>query len=399
LLKVVDKITEMLDQGGAVDMVYLDFAKAFDTVPHKRLIMKLEGYGVTGNLLEWIREFLEGRKQRVVVDGVFSGWANVLSGVPQGSVLGPILFVCYINDLPQEITSFLYMYADDTKLFRESSTDVSRAELQKDLGVLNEWTEKWQLRFNVGKCKVMYFGGPRNVKTEYRMEQSNRNTTTLQETVVEKDLGIWMTNDLKPHNHVAHAVSRANQILGLIKRTFTYLDCQLVKQLYTSLVRPHLEYGNVVWSPYHQGDIDMMERVQHRATRLVPGFSKLTYEERLKRMNLTTLKQRRQRGDMIEIYKYMNNKYSVDHLEMLPRHTAVGMETRGHSMKLKKRSCNGQRRANFFGLRVVNSWNQLPEKVVASTTVNCFKGRYDNFVCQLPEEDNRTSKETIDPRA
>jgi Reverse transcriptase (RNA-dependent DNA polymerase) len=114
----------------------------------------------------------------------------VSSGVPQGSVLEPILFVCYINDLPQEITSFLYMYAEDTKLFRESSTDVNRAELQKDLEVLNERTEKWQLRFKVEKCKVMYFGGLRNLKTVYRMEQSNNNMTTLQETVVEKDLGV-----------------------------------------------------------------------------------------------------------------------------------------------------------------------------------------------------------------
>ena len=232
------------------------------------------------------------------------------------------------------------------------------------------------------------------------MEQSNNNTTTLQETVVEKDLGTWMKNALKPHNYVVHAVSGPNQILGLIKRTFTYLDCQLVKQLFTSLVRPHLEYGNVVWSPYHRRDIDMLERVQHRSTRLVPGFSKLPYEERLKRMNLTTLKQRRQRGDMIEVYKYMNKKYDVDDSEVLPRHTAVGMETKGHSMKLKKRNCKGQRRASFFGLRVVNSWNQLPEKVIASTSVNCFKGRYDSFVCQLPEEGNLLSaKETIDPRA
>jgi len=124
------------------------------------------------------------------------------------------------------------------------------------------------------------------------------------------------------------------------------------------------------------------------ATRLVQGFSKLPYEERLKRMKLTTLKQRRQRGDMIEVFKYMNKKYNVDDLELLPRYTAVGMQTRGHSMKLKKRSCNGQRRANFFGFRVVNAWNRLPESVIASTSVNCFKGRYDRFVCQSPEDDN-----------
>jgi ribonucleases P/MRP protein subunit RPP40 len=124
----------------------------------------------------------------------------------------------------------------------------------------------------------------------------------------------------------------------------------------------------------------MTERVRHWATRLVPGFSKLPYEERLERMNLTTLKQRRLRGDMIEVYKYINKKYNVNDLELLPRSTAVGMETRGNSMKLKKRNCNRQRRANFVGFRVVNAWNQLPENVTASTSVNCSKGRYDRWL-------------------
>jgi len=102
----------------------------------------------------------------------------------------------------------------------------------------------------------------------------------------------------------------------------------------------------------------------------------------LKRMKLTTLKQTRQRGDMIEVFKYVNKKYNDDDLELLPRYTAVGMQTRGHNIKLKKRICDGRRRANFFGLRVVNGWNRLPESVIASTSVNCFKGRHDRFVCQ-----------------
>lgn len=398
MLKVVDKITEMLDLGGSVDMIYLDFAKAFDTVPHRRLIKKLESYGVNGSLLDWIRDFLEGRKQRVVVDGMFSEWAGVLSGVPQGSVLGPILFVCYINDLPQEITSFLYMYADDTKMFRESSEEVDREALQKDLDKLSEWTSEWQLKFNVEKCKVMYFGGSRNKKGEYCMSQlENNKVITLQETTLEKDLGIWLTNDLKSHDHVVNAVKKANQILGLIRRTFSYFDCQLVKQLFVSLVRPHLEYGNVVWNPYLRKDIDMIERVQHRATRLVPGFAKLPYEERLRRMDLTSLEDRRLRGDAIEVFKYMHKIYNVDESGMLPRHNQIGTITRGHSFKLLKRKCNSQVRANFFGLRVVNNWNRLPENVVASSSVNCFKGRYDRWLIAKDKDNDLCA--TIGPQA
>ena len=320
---------------------------------------------------------------------MFSNWAGVLSGVPQGSVLGPILFVCYINDLPQEISSFLYMYADDTKMFRESSEEVDRNELQKDLDKLSEWATEWQLKFNVEKCKVMYLGGSRNKKGEYCMSQpENNKVITLQETTLEKDLGIWLSNDLKSHDHVVHAVNKANQILGLIRRTFSYFDCQLVKQLFVSLVRPHLEYGNVVWNPYLRKDIEMIERVQHRATRLVPGFAKLPYEERLRRLELTSLEDRRLRGDVIEAFKYMHKIYNVDESEMLPRHTQEGMMTRGHSLKLLKRSCNSQVRANFFGLRVVNKWNLLPENVVASSSVNCFKGRYDRWLIAEDKDDD-----------
>jgi len=149
--------------------------------------------------------------------------------------------------------------------------------------------------------------------------------------VVEKDLDIRITNDLKPHDHVVHAVTRANQILGPIKRIFNYLDCQLVKQLFTSPVRPHLEYGIVVGVHITKRYRDMIKRVQHRAIRLVPGFSELPYEERLKRMKLTTLKQRRQREDMIKVFKYMNKKYNVDDLELLPRYTAVYADKRPHN--------------------------------------------------------------------
>jgi len=341
LLRVVDKLTEILDQGGAVDMVYLDFAKAFDTVPHRRLLTKLGGYGVHDKVLEWIGHFLQGRKQRVSVAGSYSGWSDVLSGVPQGSVLGPILFVCYINDMPANIASFVYMYADDTKLFSKVNCRSDIEQLQSDLDRLGKWAEEWQLSFNVDKCKIMHFGGSRNEEAKYTMMKAdNLQKSFLEETTLEKDLGVWFNNSLKPVDHIAHAVSKANQILGLIRRTFTYMDSQLMKQLFTALVRPHLEYGNVIWHPYLKKDIEMIDRVQHRATRMVPGLSKLNYEDRLRRMELPTPEYRRCRGDAIEVYKYLHGIYKVDESVILPRHQTIGMETRGHNLKLMKRGCN-----------------------------------------------------------
>lgn len=374
LLKVLDIWTEILDNGGAIDAVYLDFAKAFDTVPHQRLLLKLAGYGISGRLLEWIKHFLTGRRQRVGVAGEFSTWREVLSGVPQGSVLGPILFICYINCMPESVSSFLYMYADDTKVFRRVDVDGATGELQKDLDRLMEWSVKWQLRFNVEKCKVMHIGGPRNERVGYRMAAME-----LKETTEEKDLGVWMDNTVKASCHVNHAVSKANQLLGLIRRTFTYMDAALMKQLFTSIVRPHLEYANVVWHPHLKKDIELLESVQHRATKMVPGLAKLTYEERLKRMDLPTLVFRRSRGDAIEAYKYMHGKYSVETGSLLPKHDSSGPRTRSNGLKLKKRACRSLLRSNFFGMRVVNLWNNLPDAVVLAPNVNCFKGRFDRY--------------------
>ena len=158
--------------------------------------------------------------------------------------------------------------------------------LQRDLDRLGNWSKLWQLGFSIEKCKIMYLGGLRNRKAAYEMQRSdNKQRMVLHETVEEKDLGVWVTNNAKPSNHVAHAVSKANQLLGLLKRTFSYMDSDLMRLLFTSVIRPHLEYANVIWHPYLKKDIDLIERVQHRATKIVPSLSQLPYEERFKKIN------------------------------------------------------------------------------------------------------------------
>jgi hypothetical protein len=218
--------------------------------------------------------------------------------------------------------------------------------------------------------------GLKNEKVKLTMSDGTKRSE-LQETELEKDLGIWFNNKLTSQDQVTLAVNKANQILGLIRRSFTYMDAQLMKQLFTTMVRPHLEYGNVVWHPYLRKEIDMIEAVQRRATKMVPGFSNLTYEQRLRKMKLPSLEYRRFRGDMIEAYKYMHGLYRVDESALLPRHHDTGVTTRGHCMKLAKRESSTMIRQNFFGLRIVNRWNGLPEKVVLSSSVNVFKGRLD----------------------
>ena len=283
MLCFLEEITKWIDVGSPVDIIYLDFQKAFDKVPHQRLLLKLKAHGIGDSITDWIEQWLTDRRQRVVVDGEVSNWKSVLSGVPQGSVLGPILFLIYINDLDDSITSNVLKFADDTKLFRKVNTDGDKQHLQNDLDRLVKWSEKWQMLFNFGKCKCLHTGHG-NLNVNYEMGD-----TVLGTTVKEKDLGVTISADMKVSEQCCIAASKGNQILGLIRRNITYKGKKLIIPLYKAIVRPHLEYCIQAWRPYHKKDIDTLERIQRRATKMIPELRDLSYEERLKECGLTTL--------------------------------------------------------------------------------------------------------------
>jgi hypothetical protein len=158
LLEFEEETAVCLDEGKPVDIIYLDFKKAFDTLPHERLYSKLKAHAVEGKILEWIKEWLHNRKQRVVLNGEASDWEEVVSGVPQGSVLGPVLFTIFINDLDQGIKNTVKKLADDTKLIGKAGTEEEVNSIKEDLERLYKWTEEWQMKFNADKCKVMHLG-------------------------------------------------------------------------------------------------------------------------------------------------------------------------------------------------------------------------------------------------
>ena len=203
LLTVLNQWTEILDKAKPVDVVYLDFAKAFDSVPHECLLQKLFAYGIFGNFLSWIRAFLTGRTQRVVVDGIKSSWKSVGSGVPQVSALGPVLFLAYINDLPDIVSSSVKIFADDINIFRKTDCDEEAVALQRDINAVMTWSSSWQLPFNIQKCKVMHLGY-RNTLQEYMMDGK-----PLQSVNSEKDLGVVVDNGLNFHLHTAEVVAKS----------------------------------------------------------------------------------------------------------------------------------------------------------------------------------------------
>ena len=295
-----------MDEGSPVDVIYLDFKKAFDKVPHQRLILKLKSHGMGNSIINWIEQWLTDRKQSVVLDGEVSSWKSVLSGVPQGSVLGPILFLVYINDLEEAVTGSILKFADDTELFRKTKEMGDKQKLQDDIDKLVRWSEKWQMFFNFGKCKCLQTG-PGNTGMNYEM-----GGTILSKTVKEKDYGVTMNANMKVSEQCRIAASKSNRVLGMIRRNITYKENSLIVPLYKAIVRPHLEYCIHAWNPHLRKDIDMLEKIQRRATKLIPGLRYLRYEERLKECGLTTLETRKLRGDQIEVFKIWNGYENID---------------------------------------------------------------------------------------
>ena len=230
LLEFLESVTNYVDQGLPVDVIYLDFQKAFDKVPHQRLLEKVKSMGIDGEVFEWIKSWLLGRLQRVVLNGKSSDWIEVNSGVPQGSVLGPLLFLIYINDIDEWVTCKLLKFADDTKLFQVVATKQDIDKLQEDLINICKWSKEWLMLFNQDKCRVMHIGF-NNTRAEYTMDGFK-----LEDTNEERDLGIIMQEDLKFNKQCAKAANTANRILGMIKRNFSNLNKEIVLPLYKTLV-------------------------------------------------------------------------------------------------------------------------------------------------------------------
>ena len=203
----------------------------------------------------------------------------------------------------------------------------------------------------------------------------------LEKTNCEKDLGVNIDPTLHFSIQCQKAANKGNQILGLIRRSFKFLDKQMMSQLYKGLVRPHLEHANVVWSPQYAKDAKLLESVQQRATKMVPELKNLEYEERLKAMNLPSLVYRRRRGDLIEAYKYKHQICNVNSEGLLPKKNYD--KTRGHAHMLKKMSHRLDLRKKFFSLRVNRAWNKLPEKVAEAPFLDRFKGRVDRHLIDL----------------
>ena len=370
LLSVFNEISSHLDESGQTDVIYSDFSKAFDSVPHHLLIHKLKSFGFNGPLLNWFASYLTDRSQRVVIDGEMSSCLPVLSGVPQGSILGPLLFLLYINDISNNLTpnSKIALFADDAKIFRRILSLADCISLQSDLSSLEYWSKTWLMNFNAKKCKVMTIA--RRVKHHFEYYLNN---TKLDHVNEFNDLGVFLSSDMTWSAHIRPKVSKANQLLGMIKRSLgVQAPIQAKRLLFSSLIKPSLLYGSIIWSA-NKHDTNLIESVQRRATKYILNDYASDYKARLKRLNLLPISYCKEIADVCFLYKCINKFYQFDISEVV-KFVNVSNATRSASFrkKLAHTIINTETFANFFSNRVVHIWNSLPDNIRCIVSKNKF---------------------------
>ena len=348
-------------------VIYIDFSKAFDVVQHDKLFLKLRSYGICEVLLNWIVNLFSNRTFSTKINYLLSAVANLICGVIQGSVIGPLMFLIYINDLIVLLSRFgvtVKLFADDAKLYVKVVNALAIDELQKALTALSQWADEWQLSVSVNKCCVLCIGRVDAV------EQFHIKDVPLPIVTSCRDLGITVSSNLSFSEHIKNIVAKAHQRANMIHRCFVSRNVNLLVRAFTVYVRPLLEHNSVLWSPVLKQDITALEQVQRRFTKRLHGLRGLSYTERLKLLNLQSLEVRRLHFDLILCYRIVFGLVSVNKDDFFQLNN---VSTRGHPYKLYKPFSHCRTRTSFFSIRIVNVWNDLPADIVDFRSLQSFK--------------------------
>ena len=389
LLQYHTEIINALESGQHADTIYLDFAKAFDKVDHHILGMKLEKqFGITGKLLAWIKDFFADRTQSVVVEGVESDKIKVSSGVAQGSVIGPMLFIMFMTDIDQEVdycqtTSF----ADDTRMLGKIQTIEDCNKMQRDITKIYSWSKSNNMKFNSSKCVLLRYTHPRQEPLDFTYQDPTGEI--IQEKTETRDLGITMSNEADFDVHINNTVNKAKQQMGWILRSFNTREAQPMMTLFKTMILPTIEYCSQLWCPTSIGQIRMIEAVQRTFTSRLQHMEHMNYWERLKYLKLYSLERRRERYMIIYVWKIINGYApNLDHPNAI---TVKDTSRRGPICALPpfnntypKITTLKEKSFAVFGPKL---YNCLPRNL---REVNCslptFKSKLDEFLLTIPDQ-------------
>ena len=362
--------------------------RAFDSVTHEKLIHKLKSYGITGNLLDFISFYLHGRTHCTRVGSSLSSSADIRSGVIQGSCLGPILFVLFVNDIVDNLDccTTAKLYADDLKLYAAINIDQGFRNLQSSLDVIFRWSVDWQLSISIHKCYILL------INVNFRHDFSDKfdfkiNTNILEYKSAVRDLGVLIDNKLTFSNHIADITKRAHQRANLIFLCFNSRHTETLLKAFTTYVRPLLEYNSQIWSPFTVNEIFKIEQVQKQFTKRLPGLSNLTYLQRLHILKLDSLELRRLRSDLTLLYKIIFDKTGLDSKNFIIMQNRESRQLRSHNYQIRPvHKFKSVRSDRCLFSRATSIWNNLPANTnfaSLQTFINSTPNSYLIRYCRL----------------
>lgn len=375
-LILLDELTHNFDNKITSEMIYLDFSKAFDSVSHKKLLHLLDHLSIDGKILHWITGYLSERTQQTVVDGIVSEPCDVRSGVPQGSVLGPLLFLLYLEDLIRSLqrttSTTVYAFADDLKLL---NTDPS--QLQQSLDIVERWCSIWQLKIQPSKSDHISFS---NTSLDLHTTYFSINNTPIRQSKTVKDLGIILSRDLKWSSHVQTTFSKCSSLSFIILKSFKSKDPFFYLQLFKVYIRPVIEYNINTWMPSLVSDVEKIESIQANFTKRLCKKLNIkfnSYFHRLQILNLESLENRGIKSDLILTYKIINNLIDIDQNTIFIINPCVDKyNLRRHESHLRTKTiAHSSTRQQFFSHRTINIWNKLPNEVIKAKSLPIFKSK------------------------
>lgn len=377
LVEFTNIATKVVESGRQLDVIYTDFTKAFDKINHEILLNKLESLGVFSMLLQWIGSYITGRKQFVNILGWHSQTFHVLSGVPQGSHLGPLLFILYVNDITNvfRVANCLF-YADDLKLFATVTSNRDVLELQNDLDALSTWSIANGMKLNVDKCKCMSFAMRREpILASYYID-----SIELERVTHMRDLGVWFDEKLSFSRHIECKIAKAFSMLGFMKRICSeFTNVAAIRSIYCAHVRSHLEYASVVWSPaydVHKIRIESIQKqfllyaLRHKYARN-PNFELPSYDSRCGEIELESLEFRRETAEVLFVHGVLLNYIDSEYILSQIHFNVPGRNLRAHDfLKLS------YHRTNYGSTEPITRACRAFNKIVSCFNFNISRIRF-----------------------